>query len=211
MRAMRRTTIAAALGVCGWLAPIEQGAAAPGSEASAGAEPAAGSQAPAPPTGNPTFTQQEQYTTPRPTQPPPAPEQRWKIRQAPLAGAEASWGPPGSQMPEYAELEGPEPAPKGPPPKGTGRIVTGAILGPAGLALTIAGIVGATTAMLGDNRRLSVPMIGVGLVSTALGTGLLVDGILRRQRFFKWQARGVSLVPVAAPGRFAGAMVGWRF
>ncbi|MBL9101356.1 MAG: hypothetical protein JNL82_10385 [Myxococcales bacterium] len=155
---------------------------------------------------------QDRFTTPRPTVPREQPqERRWQIRQAPLAGAEPSWGAPGGQMPEYAELAGPEPPPKGPPPRGTGRIVTGAILGPAGLGLTIAGIVGATTTMLGDHKRLSVPMIGGGLVATALGTALLVDGVMRRRRFLKWRAKGVALVPALVPGRFAGATLTLRF
>jgi len=139
---------------------------------------------------------------------------RWQIRQAPLAGAEASWGAPGNQMPEYAELgESPDLEKKGPPPRGTGRIVTGAILGPAGLVLTIAGIVGATTSMLGDNKRLSVPMIGGGLVTSALGWALFADGILRRKAFMRWQGKGsaVAVMPALAPGRFAGLAIVGRF
>lgn len=169
----------------------------------------ASSEAPA---SEPTFTPQDRFTTPRPTQAQPQPERRWQIRQAPLAGAEPSWGPPGGQMPEYAEVMGPE-APKGPPPRGTARIVAGAIVGPAGLALTIAGIVGATTSMLGDHKRLSVPMIGGGLVATALGTALLVDGVMRRRKFLRWEAGGkqVAVVPVLTPGRFAGATLLLRF
>ena len=142
----------------------------------------------------------------------PLEERRWTIRQAPLAGAEPSWGPPG-QVPEYVELAGPEPATKGPPSRGTPRIVTGAILGPLGLALAISGIVGATTRMLGDHKNLSVPMIGAGLVTTAIGAALLADGVLRRKRFNKWQAgqTKVALVPSAVPGRYAGATLVLRF
>jgi hypothetical protein len=234
MRAMRRTTTAAAmLGVGVWLAAHGQVAAAPAAEAAgppaappvteAGAKPDAvptavpttpRGEAPAPAASpsEPTFAEQDRYTTPRPTAPGVPPDRRWRIRQAPLAGAEPSWGPPG-QVPEYAELEGPEPAPKGPPPRGTARIVTGAILGPVGLGLTIVGIVGATTRMLGDHKQLSVPIIGAGLVTTAVGCALLADGILRRQRFMRWQAgqSRVSLRPEAVPGRFAGATLVWRF
>lgn len=138
---------------------------------------------------------------------------RWRIRQAPLAGAEASWGAPGNQMPEYAEFNEPPPPEKGPPPRGMGRIISGAILGPAGLGLTIAGIVGATTTMLGDHKRLSVPMIGVGLVSSALGWALFADGILRRKAFMRWQSRTgtVALAPALVPGRFAGLTLVGRF
>ncbi len=119
-------------------------------------------------------------------------------------------------MPEFAEVgEAPQPLtdPKGPPPRGMGRIVSGAILGPAGLGLAIAGIVGATTSMLGDRKRLSVPMIGVGLVSSALGWALFADGILRRKAFMRWQSKqgSVALVPALAPGRFAGLTLVGRF
>jgi hypothetical protein len=65
--------------------------------------------------------------------------------------------------------------------------------------------------MLGDHKRLSVPMIGGGLVATALGTALLVDGVMRRRRFLKWRAKGVALVPALVPGRFAGATLTLRF
>jgi hypothetical protein len=111
-------------------------------------------------------------------------------------------------MPEYAEIEGPAPAPKGPPPRGTGRIVTGAILGPAGLALTISGIVGASTSLLGEQKRLAVPMIGVGLVTTAIGAALLVDGFLRRKRFLQWEAKGAKVS--VRPG-VTGAALSLRF
>lgn len=173
----------------------------------------------------PVYAPNDGYTTPRPgpqtsndmvdgnantmAQQP----RRGRIRQAPLAGAEASWGAPGNQMPEYAEFTEALPAEKGPPPRGMGRIVSGAILGPAGLGLTIAGIVGATTTVLGDNKRLSVPMIGVGLVSSALGWALFADGILRRKAFMRWQSKQgtVALAPALAPGRFVGLTLVGRF
>jgi hypothetical protein len=161
---------------------------------------------------NATFVNQDGWTTPKPgpqTSTSGQEPRRWQIRQAPLAGAEASWGPPGGQMPEYAEIVEPEPA-KGPPPKGTPRIVAGAILGPVGLGLAIGGIVGATTDVLGDSKRLSVPMIGVGLVASAVGWALFADGVLRRKKFMRWQSKSgeVALAPVLAPGRAAGAQVG---
>ncbi len=170
----------------------------------------AGSQAP-------TFTSQDGWTTPKPGpqtsnggQPQ---DRRWHVRQAPLAGAESSWGPPGGQMPEYAEISEPQNSQKGPPNKGTARIIVGAILGPLGFGLLVAGIVGATTSMLGDQKRLSVPMIGVGLVSSAIGWGLFADGVLRRKRFMRWQAKGgqVTLSPTLVPGRLAGVSLGLRF
>ena len=82
-----------------------------------------------------------------------------------------------------------------------------------GLALAISGIVGASTQVLGDHKNLSPLMIGGGLVTTAVGAALLADGLLRRQRFMRWQAgQGkVSLRPAAVPGRFAGATLVWRF
>lgn len=163
----------------------------------------------------PAFTAQDNWTTPK-----PGPQQsnegqparRWQIRQAPLAGAESSWGPPGGQMPEYAEFTEPQAA-KGPPSRGTARIISGAILGPLGLGLAIAGIVGATTSMLGEHKRLSVPMIGVGLVSSAIGWGLFADGVLRRKKFMRWQEKGgqVVLAPMLVPGRVAGMSLGLRF
>ena len=168
----------------------------------------------------PVYAPHEDYVTPRPGPqtstggPAPTQERRWRIRQAPLAGAEASWGAPGNQMPEYVEVNAEPPTPdKGPPPRGMGRIVSGAILGPAGLGLTIAGIVGATTSWLGDRKRLSVPMIGVGLVSSALGWALFADGIFRRRAFLRWQSKAgtVALAPAFAPGRFAGLTLVGRF
>lgn len=194
------------------------GASAPGTPASTSAEIPTTPRA-QPPVYAPVYAPHEDYTTPRPgpqtsttPQGPPQPR-RWRIRQAPLAGAEASWGAPGNQMPEYAEVNEPPPPEKGPPPRGMGRIITGAILGPAGLGLTIAGIVGATTTMLGENKRLSVPMIGVGLVSSALGWALFADGILRRKAFMRWQSKQgtVALMPTLAPGRFAGLTLVGRF
>ncbi len=162
-----------------------------------------------------TFTTQDGWTTPKPgprTSNGGEPSRRWQVRQAPLAGAESSWGPPGGQMPEYAEFTEPQ-HPKGPPPRGTPRIVSGAILGPLGLGLAIAGIVGATTSVLGDRKSLSVPMVGVGVVASAIGWGLFADGILRRKKFQRWQAKGgqVTLAPTLVPGRLAGVSLSLRF
>jgi hypothetical protein len=211
MRAMRRATIAAILGAAATLTPFEQVAASP-----YGARPqkARTSEVPAI-TEAPTTSEGAKSETPSPSSSPrskPLDERRWTIRQAPLAGAEPSWGPPG-QVPEYAELAGPDPETKGPPSRGTARIVTGGILGPLGLALAISGIVGASTRMLGEHKNLSVPMIGAGLVSTAIGAALLADGVLRRKRFNRWQASQakVALVPSAVPGRYAGATLVLRF
>jgi hypothetical protein len=115
-------------------------------------------------------------------------------------------------MPEYAEFTE-TPATTGPPPRGTPRIVTGAIVGPLGLGLAIAGVVGATTDMLGDNKRLSVPMVGFGIVASAIGWGLFADGILRRKKFMRWQAKGgqLTISPALVPGRLAGVSLGLRF
>ncbi len=118
-------------------------------------------------------------------------------------------------MPEYVEI--PEPIePTGPPPRGTPRIIVGAVLGPVGLGLLVLGIVNVATPALGQRGRLSPPLIGGGLVTAALGIGLLADGILRRQRFMRWQARGgqVTLAPQVWPGpqhRSAGLQLGVRF
>ena len=162
-----------------------------------------------------TFTTQDGWTTPRPgpqTSNGGEPARRWQVRQAPLAGAESSWGPPGGQMPEYAEFSEPQTT-KGAPPRGTPRIISGAILGPLGLGLAIAGIIGATTSVLGDRKSLSVPMVGVGVVASAIGWGLLADGILRRKKFQRWQAKGgqVTLAPTLVPGRLAGVSLSLRF
>lgn len=223
MRAMargRQTTItgALALALAVAAAPLQVGAA-PASEPAA-PEPAPASELPSaseiPSTPRaPTFANQDGWTTPKPgpqTSTSAQEPRRWQIRQAPLAGAEASWGPPGGQMPEYAEIVEPAPA-KGPPPKGTPRIVAGAILGPAGLGLAIGGIVGATTDVLGDSKRMSVPMIGVGLVASAIGWALFADGVLRRKKFMRWRANGgeVTLAPVLVPGRVTGLQLGLRF
>lgn len=231
MRGMARAGIRASVAVVLLLTPMQVHAQAPGATTPGSTTAEVG--APAPGTATPTSTEipttpraqppvyapHEDYTTPRPgpttsnsTEGPPQPR-RWRIRQAPLAGAEASWGAPGNQMPEYAEVNEPPPPEKGPPPRGMGRIVSGAILGPAGLGLAIAGIVGATTTMLGDHKRLSVPMIGVGLVSSALGWALFADGILRRKAFMRWQSKQgtVALMPALAPGRFAGLALVGRF
>ena len=115
-------------------------------------------------------------------------------------------------MPEYAEFSEPQ-DPKGVPPRGTPRIVSGAILGPLGLGLAIAGIVGATTSVLGDRKSLSVPMVGVGVVASAIGWGLFADGVLRRKKFLRWQAKGgqVTLAPTLVPGRLAGVSLSLRF
>ena len=199
--------------------PVSTGASGspPATSGSApAAEPTAASIPTTPRAQHPVYAAQDNFTTPRPgpqTSNAGQPVRRWHIRQAPLAGAEASWGAPGNQMPEYAELGEPPLEQSGPPPRGMGRIVTGAILGPAGLALTIACIVGATTTVLGDHKRLSVPMIGGGLVTSALGWALFADGILRRKNFQRWQAgaKKVVVAPALAPGRFAGVMVIGRF
>lgn len=232
MRGMARAGIRASVAVVLLLTPMQvhaqaPGATTPGSTTAEVGAPAPGAATPTsteipttPRAQPPVYAPHEDYTTPRPgpttsnsTEGPPQPR-RWRIRQAPLAGAEASWGAPGNQMPEYAEVteEAPTMA-KGPPPRGMGRIVSGAILGPAGLGLAIAGIVGATTTMLGDHKRLSVPMIGVGLVSSALGWALFADGILRRKAFMRWQGKGsaVAVMPALAPGRFAGLAIVGRF
>ncbi len=115
-------------------------------------------------------------------------------------------------MPEYAEIAEPQAA-NGPPSRGTARIVSGAIVGSAGLGLAIAGVVGATTDMLGDRKRLSVPMIGVGVVASAIGWALFADGVLKRKKFMRWQNKGaeVTLAPVLVPGRVVGASLGLRF
>ena len=115
-------------------------------------------------------------------------------------------------MPEYAEFTE-TPVTKGPPPGGLPRIVSGAILGTAGLGLAIAGVVGATTDMLGDHKRLSVPMVGVGVVASAIGWGLFADGILRRKKFMRWQSKGgqLTISPALVPGRLAGVSLGLRF
>lgn len=206
-------TIAWALVIAVLAAPL-QVVAAP-AETPVTPEPATPSASDIPETPRGTFTTQDGWTTPKPGPKTSTSEQesrRWQIRQAPLAGGETSWGPPGGQMPEYAEFTEPQ-APKGPPPKGTARIVSGAILGPAGLGLAIGGIVGATTSVLGDHKRLSVPMIGVGLVASAIGWALFADGVLRRKKFMRWQAKGgaVALLPVLVPGRVAGLQLALRF
>ncbi|HEY0138157.1 MAG TPA: hypothetical protein VGB85_28920 [Nannocystis sp.] len=219
---MARARRAIALTVAVALAPVQTLAQTPTAEVApapaTGTEAAPGSPAasiPATPRESPgTFTTQDGWTTPKPgpTTSGTPPERRWQIRQAPLAGSESSWGPPGGQMPEYAEfVETPEA--KGPPPKGTPRIVAGAILGPLGLALAVAGIVGATTDMLGEQKRLSVPMVGVGVVASAIGWGLFADGILRRKKFMRWQAKGgqLTVAPALVPGRLAGVSLGLRF
>lgn len=212
MRVMKRTATAI-LGAAVMLTPFEQVVASPyGGAAPAREVPAV---TPTNPTEGAKPTESEEPSVDPSTAPRPKPlegERRWTIRQAPLAGAEPSWGPPG-QVPEYTELAGPQPESDGPPSKGTPRIVTGAILGPIGLALTIFGIVGASTRVLGDHKNLSAPMIGAGLVTTAVGCALLADGILRRQKFMRWQAgkTKVSLHPSAVPGRFAGATLLWQF
>ena len=204
--AQRALAGASLLAVTVALAPMRVTAApAPASRPEpAPASPAASMQ-PAPPAGA--------TTTPGPQSgDSQEPARRWQIRQAPLAGAESSWGPPGGQMPEYAEFTEPQ-ATQGPPPRGTPRIVSGAILGPLGLGLAIAGIVGATTDVLGDQKRLSVPMVGFGIVASAIGWGLFADGILRRKKFTRWQAKGgqVAVAPMLVPGRLAGVSLGLRF
>ena len=67
--------------------------------------------------------------------------------------------------------------------------------------------------MLGEQKRLLVPMVGFGLVASAIGWGLFADGILRRQKFMRWKARGgqVAVSPIVVPGRLAGVSLGLRF
>lgn len=123
----------------------------------------------------------------------------WQIYQRPLPGAEHSWGPPNGQMPAVVEVSETPVDPNQPPPNGTPRIIIGAVVGTLGLVVLGLGIAARTTDVFGEDRRAGVPLIGGGLVTTAIGWGLFTHGILRRRAFLRWQA-GRATVAVGATG-----------
>ena len=133
---------------------------------------------------------------------PPASRSRprtWQIYQRPLPGAEHSWGPPNGQMPAVVEVSETPVDPNQTPPNGTPRIIIGAVVGTLGLVVLGLGIAARTTDVFGEDRRAGVPLIGGGLVTTAIGWGLFTHGILRRRAFLRWQA-GRATVAIGGAG-----------
>ncbi len=112
---------------------------------------------------------------------------------------------PGRALAEPAADETSEP-----PPTGRGLIISGSIVGGAGILMLVPGIVFVVS---GRNSREGLAsaigwmLTGVGLAFVATGTGLLVPGVRRNREFRAWKrsqmaAFGSTDRVAPAPGGF---------
>ena len=93
-----------------------------------------------------------------------------------------------------------------------GRAFARGARGAAGIA-GVAGVLASPCSSVWHPGGRFVAGAGVGVVASAIGWGLFADGILRRKKFMRWQAKDgqLTISPAPVPGRLAGVSPGLRF